>query len=87
MTESYSTLGKSESIRNKSRRKAVKTIVGGVTALAAYQVLPSVWNKPIIEQIFLPAHAATSAAGLQDPCDIALLEGTQDSKSVKIGSG
>jgi len=47
-------------IENAGRRKAVKTIVGGVAAVAAYNVLPSKWGTPIIEQIFLPAHAATS---------------------------
>lgn len=44
-----------------SRRKAVKRIVGGVSALAAYNMLPIKWEKPIIEQIFLPAHAQTSS--------------------------
>lgn len=47
-------------IDSAGRRKALKTIVGGVTALAAYNVLPSKWGTPIIEQVFLPAHAATS---------------------------
>jgi hypothetical protein len=47
-------------LENAGRRKAVKTIVGGVTALAAYNVLPVKWGTPIIEQVFLPAHAATS---------------------------
>lgn len=53
---------KDSSIESKSRRKAVKTIAGGVTALAAYNALPVKWGKPIIEQIFLPAHAATSGS-------------------------
>jgi hypothetical protein len=47
-------------IESTSRRKAVKTIVGGVTALAAYNMMPVKWGTPVIEQIFLPAHAATS---------------------------
>ena len=47
-------------IESTSRRKAVKTIVGGVTALAAYNMMPVKWGTPIIGQIFLPAHAATS---------------------------
>jgi len=47
-------------LEDAGRRKAVKTIVGGVTALAAYNVFPSKWGTPIIEQVFLPAHAATS---------------------------
>ena len=45
-----------------SRRKAVKTIVGGTAALAAYNVLPAKWGTPIIEQVFLPAHAQTSGS-------------------------
>ena len=48
------------SLESKSRRKVVKQIAGGVTALAAYHVLPVKWEKPIIEQVFLPAHAQTS---------------------------
>lgn len=43
-----------------SRRAAVKSIVGGVTVLVAYNVLPAKWGVPVVEQIFLPAHAATS---------------------------
>ncbi len=50
----------SNEIVSKGRRKAVKTIVGGVTALAAYNVLPAKWGVPVVEQILLPAHAATS---------------------------
>lgn len=57
-------------LENKSRRKAVKTIVGGVTALAAYNVMPVKWGTPIIEQVFLPAHAATSGTTLHDPCTV-----------------
>ena len=47
-------------IESKGRRKAVKQIVGGVTGLAAYHLLPAKWETPIIESIFLPAHAQTS---------------------------
>lgn len=43
-----------------SRRTAVKTIAGGISTIAAYHVLPVKWSTPIIEQIFLPAHAQTS---------------------------
>jgi hypothetical protein len=49
-------------LENAGRRKVVKTIVGGVTAVAAYHILPVNWSKPIIEQVFLPAHAQTSGA-------------------------
>ncbi len=42
------------------RRKVVKSIVGGVTAVTAYSLLPAKWNSPLVESVFLPAHAATS---------------------------
>ncbi len=48
-------------IKDVNRRRAIKTIVGGVTAVAAYNIFPINWETPIIEQMFLPAHAATSA--------------------------
>lgn len=47
-------------IESASRRKAVKKIVTGVSALTAYSILPTRWERPIVEQIFLPAHAKTS---------------------------
>jgi len=50
----------SKRIEKDGRRKAIKTIVGGAAAFTAYNVLPVKWGTPIIEQIFLPAHAATS---------------------------
>lgn len=56
----------SNSPENSGRRKAVKTIVSGVTALAAYNMLPVRWDTPIIEQVFLPAHAETSGASTVD---------------------
>lgn len=49
-------------IENPSRRKAVKTLAAGAGALAAYHTLPVNWSTPIIEQVFLPAHAQTSGA-------------------------
>ncbi len=49
-------------IDSSSRRKAVKAFVGGVTALAAYNLLPAKWGTPYVESVFLPAHAATSGA-------------------------
>lgn len=70
--------------KNGSRRKAVKTIVSGVGAFTAYHVLPSDWTKPIVEQVFFPAHAATSGTSLVDPCSITLLSGTQLSVIVTI---
>jgi hypothetical protein len=55
-------------LQNPSRRKIVKTIVIGAGTLAAYHTLPTNWSKPIVEQIFLPAHAATSGAGSSSQC-------------------
>jgi|GEM_PF-4281691 len=51
---------KNSILENAGRRKAVKTIVGGVTAVAAYNLLPARWGVPVIESVFLPAHAQTS---------------------------
>ncbi len=70
-----------------SRRKAVKKIVGGVAALAAYEMLPVNWEKPIIEQVFLPAHAQTSACpdcGFEDPCTITVLSGDETTAEVIV---
>jgi hypothetical protein len=72
MSEKKNTYGAEQKDINKesktlSRRKAVKTIAGGVGALAAYHTLPVNWSKPVIEQIFLPAHAQTS--GVDVPVD------------------
>jgi hypothetical protein len=71
-------------LENAGRRKAVKTIVGGVTAIAAYNLLPTKWGTPIIEQVFLPAHAATSGSSLHDPCEVTWVSGYQDSAEVVI---
>lgn len=47
-------------IENPNRRKVVKGLAAGAGALAAYHALPVNWSTPIIEQVFLPAHAQTS---------------------------
>lgn len=65
--------------KNPSRRRAVKAIAGSVGALTAYHVLPAKWETPIIEQIFLPAHAAVSGIALSDPCTAELVSGNQES--------
>lgn len=56
-----------KTVKGITRRKAVKNLVGGVAALAAYNMFPVRWDKPIVEQVFLPAHAGTSSP-LVDPC-------------------
>ena len=55
--------------KDSSRRRAVKTIAGSITALAAYQYLPAKWEKPILESIFIPAHAQTSGNNGIAPVD------------------
>lgn len=67
-----------------SRRQIVKQIAGGVSAIAAYNLLPSKWNTPIIEQIFLPVHAATSGTVIKDPCEVTRISGYQDSDQVRV---
>lgn len=51
---------KEPAVNGINRRVMVKDLVGAITAISAYHLLPTKWNKPIIEQVFLPAHAATS---------------------------
>lgn len=78
---------KKTGVDSVSRRKAVKKIVGGVSALAAYHTLPVNWSKPIIEQVFLPAHAQTSGCpgcSLNDPCTITITSGNSTSSQVVV---
>ena len=51
-------------VEDKNRRKVIKSIVCGLTVFTVYNVLPNKWRTPIIEQVFLPAHAATSGVGV-----------------------
>lgn len=63
MTETKKTDQEKENdvvIKDRTRRKVVKGLAAGAGALAAYHTLPFNWSTPIIEQIFLPAHAQTS---------------------------
>lgn len=66
-------------IQNPSRRKMVKTIIIGAGTIAAYHTLPTKWSTPIIDQICLPAHAATSGEGegFLGPCTFVELSTTQ----------
>jgi len=43
-----------------SRRKALKKIAVGGTIAAGASALPPRWTKPIIDKVFVPAHAQTS---------------------------
>jgi hypothetical protein len=68
---------------NQERRTAMKKIAVGVGALAGYSVLPERWTRPMVGQIALPAHAATSARSMQ-ACSLPLVSGDQSSSSVTI---
>ncbi len=46
--------------KGQDRRKVIKTIAVGAGVLAGYSVLPDKWIRPVVGQIVLPAHAATS---------------------------
>lgn len=70
--------------KDSNRRKAVKKLVAGAGALAAYHVMPTDWSKPLIEQVFLPAHAQTSGVSLHDPCRVEIVSGTQVSPPVVV---
>lgn len=71
-------------VADRSRRHAVKTIVGGVTAMAAYNLLPARWGVPVIESVLLPAHAVTSALTINDPCAVEILTGDQSTAEVEV---
>ncbi len=71
-------------LENKGRRKAIKKIAAGVGAVATYNVLPKQWTRPIVDQIVMPAHAATSGTSLHDPCTITVVSGDQSTATVTI---
>lgn len=55
--------------------------------MTAYHVLPIRWSEPIVEQIFLPAHAATSGVTLHDPCVVTTSSQEDDATIVLIITG
>lgn len=70
---------------NQARRKTLKKLVIGASALAGYSMLPEKWTKPIVEQIILPAHAQTSGTTLLvNPLTLTLLSGTQGTATVAV---
>ncbi len=69
---------------NQARRKTIKKLAIGASALASYSMLPEKWTKPLIEQIVLPAHAQTSGITLVNPLTLTLLSGTQGSTIVSV---
>lgn len=70
--------------RSASRRKVVKTMIGGVGSLVAFHVLPTRWSTPIIEPVYLPAHAAGSGVALTDPCAVTVVAGDVAATTVII---
>ena len=64
------------------RRSAMRKIAISAGVLAGISVLPERWTRPIIGQIVLPAHAATSGASLHDPCEVEWRQG--DSSTVTV---
>jgi hypothetical protein len=69
---------------NHGRRSAMKKITLGVGVLAGYSLLPETWTRPIIGQIVLPAHAATSGSSLHDPCAVEVRGGDHTTANVII---
>lgn len=60
--KSFETEGKYR--KSNTRRKALKSIVAGSSAVAASSMLPEKWTKPVIDSVALPAHAQTSFTSL-----------------------
>ena len=69
---------------DKSRRKALKKIAVGAGFLAGCAVLPEKWITPVIGQIVLPAHAATSGLVLTQ-CTMNISSGNQGSGTITYG--
>lgn len=44
---------------NEARRKVIKSIAAG-GAIVAGKRLPEEWSKPVVDSVFLPAHAQKS---------------------------
>ena len=69
---------------DSGRRKAIRKIAVSVGVLAGCSMLPDKWTRPIIGQILLPAHAATSGSVLHDPCQVTLQSGTTATETVTV---
>ena len=69
---------------DSGRRRAIQKIAVSVGVLAGCSMLPDKWTQPIIGQILLPAHAATSGSVLNDPCQVTLQAGTTATESVTV---
>jgi hypothetical protein len=66
------------------RRSAMRKIAISAGVLAGISVLPERWTRPIIGQIILPAHAATSGATLHDPCEVEWRQGDTTTATVVV---
>lgn len=53
---------------NKNRRKALKKMAAGLGILTGCAMLPEKWTRPMVGQIILPAHAATSGE-VEEPAE------------------
>lgn len=69
--------GEQDSTVDVGRRCAMRRIAVSVGLLATYSMLPQRWTCPIIGQIVVPVHAATSGASLHDPCSVEQRNGDQ----------
>jgi hypothetical protein len=49
---------------NQNRRSALKSMLVAGGATGAFSGLPASWKKPMVASVMLPAHAATSPAGV-----------------------
>lgn len=73
-----------ETAVDAGRRNAMCKIAVSVGVLATYSVLPDSWTRPIIGQIVVPVHAATSGSSLHDPCSVEQRSGDQKSETIVI---
>ena len=73
-----------ETAVDAGRRNAMRKIAVSVGVLATYSVLPESWTRPIIGQIVVPVHAATSGSSLHDPCSVEQRSGDQKSETIMI---
>ena len=69
---------------DSGRRRAIQKIAVSVGVLAGCSMLPDKWTQPIIGQILLPAHAATSGSVLNDPCQVTLQAGSVATANVTV---
>ena len=51
---------KSDKKLTDSRRKLLKSIAAGSTAVIAGKTVPDAWTRPVVDSVMLPAHAETT---------------------------